>query len=341
MDLIKHVRYFVVVAEEQHFGRAAARLGVAQPSLSQRIQRLEREFGVRLFDRTSRGAELTEGGRLMLAEARPLLERADALEGTAARVRSGAAGLLRAAVPPELDSTVVAALVSGFRDGSPGVRLELRERAAQAQLAELAAGTLDAGVLRHPVDVAGLALGEVMCRPLGVVVPDDGPATEAGPDVGPATEPGPARGPGPADGPLALAELTGRDLVLFPRRSGPALHDEILATCRRHGFEPGTVIAGRDPAFVTGMVLSGTAVAFAPREREVPAGAAWRELTGAPLLERVSAAWLRSRQGDPAVELFAAVVEEALAEYGGMIPVAQTVAAGRPGAPVPRLGFTV
>ncbi|GHA05375.1 LysR family transcriptional regulator [Streptomyces spiroverticillatus] len=320
MDLIKHVRYFVAVAEEGHFGRAAARLGMAQPSLSQRIQRLEREYGVRLFDRTSRGAELTEGGRLMLAEARPLLERADALEGMAARVRSGAAGLLRAAVPPELDSAVVAALVSGFREGSPGVRLELRERGAQAQLAELAAGSLDAGVLRHPVDVAGLALGEVMSRPLGAVVPDDGSA--------------------PA-GPLALGELTGRDLVLFPRPSGPALHDEILATCRRHGFEPGTVIAGRDPAFVTGMVLSGTAVAFAPREREVPAGAVWRELAGAPLLERVSSAWLRSRQGDPAVELFAAVVEAALAEYGGMIPVAQTVAAGRLGAPVPRLGFTV
>ncbi|MEV5607404.1 LysR family transcriptional regulator [Streptomyces sp. NPDC052225] len=320
MDLIKHVRYFVVVAEERHFGRAAARLGMAQPSLSQRIQRLEREFGIRLFDRTSRGADLTEGGRLLLAEARPLLAQADALAGAAARVRSGAAGLLRAAVPPELGSAVVAALVGGFRESTPGVRLELRELGAEAQLAELAAGTLDAGVLRHPVNVAGLDLGEVMCRPLGAVVPDDG---------------------GAADGPLALAALAGCDLVLFPRRSGPALHDEILATCRRHGFEPGTVIAGRDPAFVAGMVLSGTAVAFASRDREVPPGAVWRELAGAPLWERLSAAWLRSRRDDPAVGLFGAVVERALAEYGGMVPVAQTVVPNRSGAPVPRLGFTV
>ncbi|WP_338692834.1 LysR family substrate-binding domain-containing protein [Streptomyces sp. Q6] len=238
-------------------------------------------------------------------------------------MRSGAAGLLRAAVPPELGSAVVAALVGRFREGSPGVRLELREMGAEAQLGELAAGTLDAGVLRHPVDLAGLGLGEVLCRPLGAVVPDDG------------THP-----PGAAT-PLSLAELAGRDLVLFPRRSGPALHDEILATCRRHGFEPGTVIAGRDPAFVVGMVLSGTAVAFAPHDWEVPAGAVWRELAGAPLLERVSAAWLRSRQDDPAVRLFATVVEQALTEYGGMVPVAQTVLARRAGVPVPRVGFTV
>ncbi|GLF93000.1 LysR family transcriptional regulator [Streptomyces yaizuensis] len=330
MDLVKHVRYFVAVTEEGHFGRAAARLGVAQPSLSQRIQRLERELGVRLFDRTGRGVELTEGGRLLLSQARPLIEQADTLLGVAARVRSGAAGVLRAAVPPELGSAVVAALVGGFRDRSPGVRLALRERGAPAQLAELRAETLDVGVVRHPVDVAGLGLGEVLCRPYGVVLPHP-----AGPDggVGPAGV--------EAGAPVRLDALGGLDLVLFPQPSAPALHAEILALCRRHGFEPGTVIAGQDPEFVDGMVLSGTAVAFATRDRRLPPGTAWHPLTGEPLLEQVSAAWLRGRQDDPVVRLFAEVAQDVLTERGGMVPVMETVMARRTALPGPAYGYTV
>ncbi|MFF8955173.1 LysR family transcriptional regulator [Streptomyces sp. NPDC014894] len=329
MDLVKHVRYFVAVTEERHFGRAAARLGMAQPSLSQRIQRLERELGVRLFDRTGRGVELTEGGRLLLAEARPLVERADTLLGVAARVRSGAAGVLRAAVPPELGGAVVAALVGGFRDGSPGVRLALRELGAGAQLTELRAETLDVGVLRHPVDVAGLGLGEVLSRPYGVVLPHAPGDGGAPPPYGDAGEP------------VWLASLSGLDLVLFPQPSAPALHAEILAVCRRHGFEPGTVIAGQDPEFVDGMILSGTAVTFATRDRKLPPGTAWHPLEGEPLLEQVSAAWLRGRQDDPVVRLFAEVARGVLTERGGMVPVMETAAARRAPLPGPAYGYTV
>ncbi|MFJ4767985.1 LysR family transcriptional regulator [Streptomyces uncialis] len=333
MDLVKHVRYFVAVTEERHFGRAAARLGMAQPSLSQRIQRLERELGVRLFDRTSRGVELTEGGRLLLAEARPLIERADTLLGVAARVRSGAAGVLRAAVPPELGSAVVAALVGGFRDSSPGVRLALRELGAGTQLTELRAETLDVGVLRHPVDLAGLGLGEVLSRPYGVVLPH-----APGDGGGPPGAPPPAGGAGES---VWLAALSGLDLVLFPQPSAPALHAEILAVCRRHGFEPGTVIAGQDPEFVDGMVLSGTAVTFATRDRKLPPGTAWHPLEGEPLLEQVSAAWLRGRQDDPVVRLFAEVARSVLTERGGMVPVMETAAARRTTLPRPAHGYTV
>ncbi|MFI6289654.1 LysR family transcriptional regulator [Streptomyces sp. NPDC051018] len=353
MDLVKHVRYFVAVTEERHFGRAAARLGLAQPSLSQRIQRLERELGVRLFDRTSRGVELTEGGRLLLAEARPLIAQADALLGVAARVRSGAAGVLRAAVPPELGGAVVAALVGGFRERSPGVRLALRELGAVVQLAELRAGTLDAGVLRHPVDVAGLGLGEVLCRPYGVVLPrapqegatgTDGtdPGTAPGGGTGGDSGGGGETGTGGGTGaPLRLETLDGLDLVLFPQPSAPAQHAETLAVCRRHGFEPGSVIAGQDPEFVDGMVMSGTAVTFASRDRKLAPGMAWHPLEGEPLLEQVSVAWLRGRQDDPVVQLFAEVAESVLTERGGMVPVMETAAARRTALPGPAYGYTV
>ncbi|MGX2993044.1 LysR family transcriptional regulator [Streptomyces sp. JNUCC 64] len=378
MDLVKHVRYFVAVTEERHFGRAAARLGMAQPSLSQRVQRLERELGVRLFDRTGRQIELTEGGRLLLAEARPLLARADALLGVAARVRGGAAGVLRGAVPPELGGSVVAALVQGFRERSPGVRLALRELGAETQLTELRAGTLDAGVLRHPVDVAGLGLGDVLCRPYGVLLPRppepgtagtsrtgaggagrgrraDGPAgtrgtggpqtgaRPGGPETGEGARAGrPAGADGPEPGaPVPLASLDGLDLVLFPRAVAPALHAEILSVCRRHGFEPGSVLAGQDPEFVDGLVLSGTAVTFTGRDRRVPAGTVWHPLDGDPLLEQVSAAWSRGRQDDPAVRLFAEVVERVLTGAGGMTPVRETAVARRSAVSGPAYGYTV
>ncbi|MFF2850877.1 LysR family transcriptional regulator [Streptomyces sp. NPDC058001] len=339
MDLVKHVRYFVTVTEERHFGRAAARLGLAQPSLSQRIQRLERELGVRLFDRTSRGVELTEGGRLLLAEARPLIAQADALLGVAARVRSGAAGVLRAAVPPELGSAVVAALVGQFRERSPGVRLALRELGAEVQLAELRAETLDVGVVRHPVDVAGLGLGEVLCRPYGVLLPrGPRPGNPDGDGDGPDLGEGEGTGTG---APVWLASLSGLDLVLFPQQSAPALHAETLAVCRRHGFEPGSVIAGQDPEFVDGMVMSGTAVTFASRDRKLPPGTVWHPLEGEPLLEQVSTAWLRGRQDDPVVRLFAEVVESVLTERGGMVPVMETAVARRTARPHPAYGYTI
>lgn len=260
---------------------------------------------MRLFDRTARGVDLTEGGRLLLVEARPLLERADGFLAVAGRVRSGAAGVLRAAVPPELGSAVVAALMGEFGRRSPGVVLDLCELTAGDQLDELLAETLDTGVLRHPSDVTGLGLGTVMCRPLGVLMS------------------------GSSTAPVELGALNGHNLVLFPREFAPAVHAEILASCRRHGFEPGAVIAGRDAAFVDGLVLSGTAVTFAPRARAVPPGAVWCPLSGVPLMEQVSAAWRRGRENDPAVRLFAEVLEHVLAERGDMVPVAETAAARR------------
>lgn len=308
MDLLRHLRYFRTVADEQHFGRAAERLRLAQPSLSQRIQRLERELGVRLFDRGSRGVSLTPAGRLVRAEADALLAAADRLDSVIAQVRAGTAGTLRAAVPPDLGGAAVAALLTGYRHRSPGGSLDLRELTTAQQARELVAGTLEGGVVRHPCPAEGLDFGPLLHQPLGVLLRADDPL--AAPPAVP------------------LAELTGRDLVLFPRAAAPALFDETLTRAARHGCTPAAVHEARGGDFAQALVLSGAAVALLPNAAGEP-GTVWRPLAGTPLTWRTSAAWARGR-GGPAVRRFAEAAYEALRTGAGMVPD-QPVGAGGPG----------
>ncbi|CAM5550004.1 putative HTH-type transcriptional regulator YnfL [Streptomyces afghaniensis 772] [Streptomyces afghaniensis] len=307
VDLVRHLECFVAVAEESHFGRAAARLGMAQPPLSQRIQRLERHLGVRLFERTSRQVALTEPGALLLAEAREVLARSEAFMATARRIRDGETGLLRAALPPDLSGETVAALLAGFTGaGTSGLELELHELSTAQQLERFAAHELDVGLIHHPCDVSGLELGPVLRRELGVLLPRQ---AAAGLDEVP------------------LASLTGRDLILFPRAGAPAVYDDLLTTCARNGYTPPAVRHAQGASFVRGLVLSTEAVALSPRDTHGLAqedaaperGVVWRPLTGAPLALRHSVAWPAGR-GDAAVSAFAEAAAHALRSTAGAAP---------------------
>lgn len=285
MDLVRHLRYFTVVAEELHFGNAAIRLGMAQPPLSQRIRRLEEELGVRLFDRSSRQVRLTAAGRLLLAEAHEIVARADRLRDLVGRAEDA---VLRVGVPPDLGSAVIAALIAGFRDRGPEVRLTPAEMWSADQVVALLDGTLDVGLVRHPITAPGLSFGPVLVQRAGVVLAEDDPLA--------------------ALSSVHLADLAGRRLVLFPRE--PGLHEETLAECRRHGFVPEEV----HEAQTLGLVLAGTAVAFGP-EVALP-GLRWRPLLGDPLAWRLSTAW-RGQAGAAAVA-FGAVALRVLKESAGM-----------------------
>jgi DNA-binding transcriptional LysR family regulator len=150
MDLFRHLRYFVVVAEELHFGRAAELLGIAQPPLSQAIQRLERELGVELFDRSRRRIELSHAGRLLLNEAEGLLAAEQRMRSLMRMVRDGRLGTLRAGVPPETPAVTLQALLTQLADQVPGLDVDLQELTTGEQVRMLAAGQLDVGLVHHP-----------------------------------------------------------------------------------------------------------------------------------------------------------------------------------------------
>jgi DNA-binding transcriptional LysR family regulator len=147
---LRHVRYFVAVAEDLNFRRAAERLRVAQPSLSAQVKALEEELGVRLLDRTTRRVKLTPSGRAWLEEARALLATATRVQESARRTRDGLAGSLRVGVISSSANAWLAGILGRFRQRHPGVQLSLFDLGSAEQLRRLRAGELDVGLLRPP-----------------------------------------------------------------------------------------------------------------------------------------------------------------------------------------------
>ncbi|MEV6100883.1 LysR substrate-binding domain-containing protein [Nocardia sp. NPDC051981] len=270
MDPLRQLRYFIAVAEELHFGRAAERLRIAQPALSQRIRKLETDIGARLLERDSRRVELTEAGQILLVEARDLIARWERAKSLVGKAHRGEIDALRVGVPPELAGRVLAAILTAFE--SRQVRVDLQELTTAEQVRLLADRQLDAGLLQYPVDVVGLESGPAVETPLGVVLPRDSPLA--------------------ARAALTLADLAGHGLVIFPRAAAPGLYDATLRTCWEHGFRPTSVQHARNPEFVLGMVLSGRGVAFdqglvAQKEPRV----VWRPLPEGTLSWRLALTW--------------------------------------------------
>ncbi|MFI9150514.1 LysR family transcriptional regulator [Streptomyces sp. NPDC053367] len=294
VDLLRHLRLFVTVADELHFSRAAERLGMAQPPLSQAIRRLEKELDTELFDRSQRSVRLSAAGAVLLDEARELLAREERLRTVARHAAGGGLGTLRAGVPPDTTAAVLSALLAACAEQAPGLTVDLQEVSTEEQVRLLASGGLDAGLVQHPVDATGLLLGPEVPLDLGVVLPRTSPLVRL-PEV-------------------RLAELSGHDLVLFPRAHAPGWYDTVLDVCRAEGFVPGRVRHASNPEFLLALVTAEHGVAFdqGPAARKEPR-VAWRPLARRPLTLRVSGAWPAGRAAHPAAPRFAELAADVLA----------------------------
>ncbi len=216
---LRHLRYFVAVAEELHFGRAAERLHMSQPPLSMQIQALERSLGVQLLVRTQRQVSLTRAGEAFLRESRQILARLEAAARLARRVSRGEVGELAVGFVSSADYNVLPPLLREFRQRAPDVRLTLHESTTDRQLEALVQGRLDVGFVLPPVEDPRIAYRAVHREPLLVALPS-------------------RHGLARRRGPVPMDRLADQPFILFPRELAPGLYDDIVSFCRSAGFSP-------------------------------------------------------------------------------------------------------
>lgn len=288
---LRHLRYFVAVADELHFGRAAARLHVAQPALSQQVRRLERELGVELLARTKRRVALTPAGRLFLVEARRTLGRAEEAVAVARRAAAGEEGRLRIGyVDSALWGTLPGAL-RVFRERYPAVALNLSERLPLEQGKRLAAGELDVGI--GPPPPGGELAHELFEEEAYVVALPTGHA-RAGADE------------------VELADLAGEPWVMTPARVQSRTRQVLLGACAAAGFTPRVRQVARQMDAIVALVGAGLGVALVPASarRVAREGVVFRPVRGVEARFTLAVTW-RSADPPPTVAPFLAALRDA------------------------------
>ncbi|GAA4026272.1 LysR substrate-binding domain-containing protein [Actimicrobium antarcticum] len=276
---LRQLRYFVAVAEELHFGRAAVRLHMTQPPLSQTIQALEATLGNSLFARTNRSVALTPAGSALLTEARRLLAQAHALPELVHQAASGESGRLVLAFVSTADYSVLPPFLREFREHYPHVQIELREATTDIQLDDLAQNRIDVGLLIPPLPEksgAELAYRQVLSEPLILAAPT-GIKALAGKT------------------PVALKTVAEFPLIIFPRRIAPAFHDAILATFHEAGLTPRIGQEAIQMQTIVGLVSAGMGIALVPQSVSnlKRPGVEYKTLRGKTPLVETGLAWRR------------------------------------------------
>jgi DNA-binding transcriptional LysR family regulator len=242
---LRHLRYFLAVGEDQHYGRAARRLGVAQPALSRQIQDLEKEIGFRLFDRLPRGVRLSAAGELFIADARRILREVSEATARAARVARGQSGTLHIGFAENASWHGVAPdSFRRFREQQPDVDLQLQPAASLEQLDAIRSGRLDAGFVNFmPKADADLDQLSVGTQQIELAVPKRHPLTRLEK--------------------LRLRDLTDAPFIWFPRRASPAFYDRLMHECYRRGLKsPRIVQEGLNEATILSLVSTGLGVGW-------------------------------------------------------------------------------
>ena len=289
---LRHLRYFIAVAEELHFGRAARKLGIAQPPLSLQIQRLEAELGTSLFDRTSRRVQLTPAGRTLLEEGRRALAGVRDAVDAAQRASRGETGSLTVAFAASVMFLSLPRVIRQFRESFPGVRLELRELGTGPQMIALRNGDLDLGFLREPPPDDELETETIMTERLLIAVSKRHPLA------------GRRR--------VQLTDVANDDFVLFPRDLAPGLYGHVLRVCAEAGVHPRIVQTSREMYTTVSLVEAGMGVTIIPESvRQMGRrGVQYFPISSEAATTRIDAAW-RTDNINPIRESFLGIARTA------------------------------
>ncbi len=280
---LRHLRYFSAVAEELNFTRAAARLGIGQPPLSQQIQQLEREIGTPLFYRPPRGVSLTEAGKRFLRDAQEILSLSDRALENARRASRGETGTLRVGFTSSAAfHPFVSAIIRDFGIAYPDVGINLIEDTTTQLLQALNSSRLDAAFMRPTSGEArSLECHLLFKEPMLVALPSGHRCA--------------------AQSRIPLSALCDETFVLYPRRNGRALHDAIIQACEQAGFQPRIAQEGPQMATTINLVAAGVGVSIVPASMsQIQArGVHFREIAGPGPRAALSLVSLQSDAASP------------------------------------------
>ncbi|ATO33127.1 HTH-type transcriptional regulator BenM [Dickeya dianthicola] len=244
---LRHLRYFIAVAEELHFGRAAEKLHISQPPLSQQIQALEEQIGAQLLERNNRNVRLTQAGELFLKEAWAIINQVNQAAEHAARIQRGEIGELNIGFTSSAPFVKqVSRSLLQFRQSYPDVHIQMLEINTKQQIAPLLDGKLDLGVMRNNPLPETLRHQLLLHEPMVAVVHEEHPLAAA---------------PG---GHISIQQLASEPFVFFAREVGTALYDEVLTLLKKYGISPYITQEVGEAMTIIGLVSSGLGVSLLP-----------------------------------------------------------------------------
>ncbi len=273
---LRHLRYFVAVAEELHFGRAATRLLIVQPSLSQQIRQLEDELGFPLLRRTKRSVELTDAGKVFLAAAQHILAQVQEAKRAALRAYRGEVGRLVIGYISSSTYDLLPVILRAYRERFPHVEIVLRELTTPAQVRALEEDEIQVGLLRLPISTPILDVEVVRREPIVCVLPEEHPLAQR------------ER--------IAVPMLALEPFVLQSRQQGGGYYVQLMKLCLASGFSPNVVQEVTETHTIVGLVAAGIGVSLVPRSiRNMRSqGIVYRELEGEATMTEIAMAWQRN-----------------------------------------------
>ena len=277
---LRHLRYFIVAAEEQNFHRAAERLRVAQPALSRQIRDLEQELGATLFDRESRKVKLSAAGAVFLKEVRAILQRVELAAGLARRAAHGQAGSLRIAFNSlSARHKILPGCLDVFRRKQPDVEIKLMPMVAQQQLAALQRGDLDAGFLCfRPKSDSRLGHKRLLVEKMLVAMPANHRLAK--------------------QKRLKLVEFVDEPFVYFPRAHSPDMFDNVMQVCATGGLAPRIVHEAVAEEVLLGFVSVGMGLTFVPASMRglYPESICFRQVSDFDITLQLDLVWLKTNR---------------------------------------------
>jgi DNA-binding transcriptional LysR family regulator len=294
---LRHLWSYLAIAEERHFGKAAKRLGISQPPLSQQIQILEQSLGFRLFDRSRRGAELTPEGAAILPAVRRFAEHAERMEAAVAEARLGRSEVIRVGAIISSIFDILPAVFRQARERHPDLTLSLGETDSADAIDALLNGEIDVAFARFDHDVAPIKVRRLANDRLVVALPLDHPLA--------------------SKQKIKLSWLAGHAMLMFPRRITPAYHDSIIAACRAAGFSPNIVQEVNTVPSQVAFVSCGMGIALVPRGlvRLATAGVVFRPLAEKVDVVTTAVAW-NDQKASPRVRDLVKIAVELSARRG-------------------------